>query len=103
MSVKNEVKCHDDSELNMFQSQEDVPGFPETMTNDSCHCSLVHTLLPTPYLTAVPAVPLVPPAQFNHMRGNRDTWDTAKRGIIARWRGKDGEDATWSLASEPTR
>ena len=23
----------------MFQSQEDVPGFPETITNDSCHCS----------------------------------------------------------------
>jgi hypothetical protein len=31
--------------------------------------------------------------------GYRDTWDTAKRGIIARWRGKDGIDATWSLAS----
>src|SRR3989442_10557985 len=26
----------------MFQSQEDVPGFPETITNDSCHCSHVH-------------------------------------------------------------
>jgi hypothetical protein len=35
--------------------------------------------------------------------GDRDTWDTAKRGIIARWRGKDGVDAPWSLASEPTR
>ena len=34
----------------MFQSQEDVPGFPETITNDSCHCSHVnpsstHTIL----------------------------------------------------------
>src|SRR6266700_8144869 len=26
----------------MCQSQEDVPGFPETITNDSCHCSHVH-------------------------------------------------------------
>src|SRR6266496_2006950 len=24
----------------MFQSQEDVPGFPETITNDSCPCAL---------------------------------------------------------------
>ena len=31
MSVENEAKCHDDSELKMFQSQEDVPGFPETI------------------------------------------------------------------------
>ena len=34
----------------MCQSQEDVPGFPETITNDSCHSSHVnlsstHTIL----------------------------------------------------------
>src|SRR5262247_3617025 len=82
MSVQNEAKCHDDSELNMFQSQEDVPGFPETITKDSCHCSPVNPLLLTQYSTAVPAVPLVPPerdtayasaAIVGHL-GHRKTW-----------------------------
>ena len=52
----------------MCQSQEDVPGFPETLTNDACHCSPVNPLLLTQYSTAVPVVSLVPPAQFSHMR-----------------------------------
>jgi hypothetical protein len=66
----------------MFQSQEDVSGFPETITNDSCHCSPVNPLLLTQYSTAVPAVPLVPPerdtayasaAIVGHL-GHRKTW-----------------------------
>jgi hypothetical protein len=39
---------------------------------------------------AVPAVPLVPPKLLDRMRVNRDTWDTTKRGIIARQRDKGG-------------
>src|SRR4051794_38574128 len=39
-------------------------------------------VVPQPLQTSVLPVPLVPPAQFSHKRGHRDTWDTIKGAII---------------------
>src|SRR5215467_11157797 len=79
MSVQNEAKCHKDSELNMFQAQEDVPGFPEIMTNDACSCSHVHPSSTHTILHSRPPRPTQVPTctrlqgYLGHL-GHRKTW-----------------------------
>src|SRR6266571_7668827 len=60
----------------MCQSQEDVPGFPETITNDSCHCSHVHPSSTHTILHSRPTRPKASHLSNPPVKVYRDTGDT---------------------------